>query len=266
MQYKLLVLDLDGTLLDEDHQLTDNTIRVINSLKKKGIKIIIATGRMFVSALPFVEQLALKGPVISYNGAYVKDVSTNTVLYHQPLEYSLAREMILTAEKEGLHINLYQDEMLYVARENIKSRLYEELSGVEARAVGRLSEFISVPPTKLLIIENEWKKQQYYLQFFQDKYGDRAEITESESNFIEIEAREVSKGEALAFLNRSYFQIEREKIVALGNAWNDYEMIKYAGTGIAMDNSPEELKEEADMIAPHHAREGAAEIIADLFS
>jgi hypothetical protein len=264
MNYKLLVMDLDDTILDKDNSVSETTVEVITKLRNNGMQIIVATGRMLCSALPIIKQMGLSGPMITYNGAYIKDTYHNTVLYHKTIEMDHALKILDEAARNNLHINLYIDDQLYVAEENSLSRYYEETAGVKAQVVGPLTSFISKPPTKLLIIAENKEKQRKYLNYFQRKYQPLLEVTMSKSLFIEFMAPGVSKASALKIV-ASNLGIDLSEVIAIGDGWNDLEMIKEAGLGIAMGNSPEGVKEEADLVAPPNDKDGVSSILREIF-
>lgn len=265
MKYRLVALDLDGTLLNNQHRLTDRTTKVIERVKKLGVVVIIATGRMFVSAFPYMKQLGLSGPMITYNGAYVKDITDNKLIYHRPINYDLAQRVIKEASMNNLHINLYLDDRLYVTERNRKTREYEEIAGIEAIEVGSLLNFMKKPPTKILFIEEDAEKLEYFLDYFERKYSPSIEVTKSMKNFIEIMAGGVSKRKALEVVSNKK-GINKEEVIAIGDSWNDLAMIKWAGLGIAMADSSVDIKEEADMVAPSNSEEGVAKILARIFN
>ncbi|HLV09049.1 MAG TPA: Cof-type HAD-IIB family hydrolase [Halanaerobiales bacterium] len=264
MDYKLLVMDLDGTIVGENNSVSEETIKTIARLKKMGLQVIVATGRMLCSALPIINKLGLTGPMITYNGAYIKDTYHNTVLYHKTIDLELAREILEEAEEKDLHINLYIDDRLYVAREDELSRLYEKTSGIRAHAVGSLSSFMSKAPTKLLIITRDIERHDYFLRYFQEKYQDLLEITMSKYEFIEFMPAGTSKALALKVVS-SNLGIGLSEVVAIGDSWNDLSMIKEAGLGIVMGTAPEGVKKEADMIAPSYDEEGVSVILKNIF-
>lgn len=264
MKYKLVVLDLDDTLLDKEHRVPDRTKKILNKLETRGIKIVIATGRMHCSAVPYMEQIGLSGLMITYNGAYIKDTSDETLFYHQPIKKNTALNIIKEAEEAGLHINLYIDDRLFVKEQNEYCQLYEDITGIRAEVVGNLSDYIYDDPTKLLIITKDRDKQQYYQKYFREKYQVGLEVTESKSYFIEFMSRGVSKGKAVEIV-ADKFSLDLAEVIAIGDSWNDLEMIKTAGLGIAMENAVDEVKKEADMIAPLHHQEGVACILSDIF-
>ncbi len=259
-QYKLLAFDLDGTLLAEDNILSDRLKKNIKKAKKKGVEVVIATGRMFVSAKPFARELALQGPLVSYNGALIKEISTGQQLFHKPVPLKLAREILQECREKGLHLNVYVDDKLYVAKANDFSRAYEQATGVSAHVTGPLLDFLEKAPTKLLAIETDREQQQYFLQYFQEKYQDRLAVTESKKHFIEFVAKEASKGLALKFLS-DYYGISRKQVLAAGDSWNDLSMIEWAGTGVAISSADQDIKKKADIIADTPEEDGIARLI-----
>lgn len=265
MKYRMLVLDLDDTLLNKDLEISERTVKTLDRLEEMGVKIVIATGRMFSSALPYIRQLDIKGPVINYNGAYIKEVGENRLIYHQPIPLDIAKEIIQEAEEADLYINIYIDDKLYVSESNEKSDLYYITTGAQSEPVGKLSDFIYKDPTKMLIIEGNREKMLEYLSYFKDKYRGIVEVTQSKDYFIEFMASGVSKGRAIEFLAES-LNILLEEVIAIGDNWNDLEMIQTAGLGIAMGNAPAGVKEAADMVAGNHDEEGVSKILEEIFS
>ncbi len=264
MKYNLVALDLDDTLLNTEHKLENETITVINELKKMGLNVIISTGRMYQSALPYAVKLGLNGPMITYNGAYVRNIFNDKLIYHQTIEKNVARELIQDVERSDMHINIYLDDNLYIEKHNDLSKIYEKISGVKAKEVGKLSFFIKSSPTKLLLIEKDYEKKMKFKEESRQKFYDRLAITESKKKFIEFMAPGVSKGKALKLLAEKH-NIKQGEVVAIGDGWNDMEMIEWAGLGIAVQNAPEGVKKRADMIAPPHHDNGVATVLRDLF-
>ncbi|MFW6022250.1 MAG: Cof-type HAD-IIB family hydrolase [Halanaerobiaceae bacterium] len=264
MKYKMVVLDLDDTLLDKDHTISEKTITTLNKLRDMDVEIVVATGRMYCSALPYIKQLGLVGEMITYNGAYIRDVDNDEVIYHQPIEVDIAREILKQAEEADLFCNIYIEDKIYVKQLNEKSDLYKSISGIESNPVGKLSEFIDSGTTKLLIIERDLDKAQKYKEIFKEKYGDVLEITKSKEYFIEFMARGVSKGRAIEVVADN-LGISLDEVIAIGDSWNDIEMIQTAGLGIAMGNAHEDVKIHADRIADTHDKDGVSNILSEIF-
>ena len=264
MNYEMVVVDLDDTLLTDEHKITAKTLEVINKLKNKNVKITVATGRMYKSALPYIKKLGVKLPVISYNGAYVCNPLTHEVIYHKSIEKDLVNKIVLEAEKEDLHVNVYKEDNFYIEERNEGVEIYEKVAGIRGKAIGKLSENYNDESTKLLLVEPELAKKRHFINYFKDKYGEELEITESKNSFIELMAKGVSKGVALKNLANS-LNINQEHIIAIGNGYNDLEMLNWAGLGIAVENAYKGVKKDADLIADTNNNEGVAKILEDIF-
>lgn len=264
MNYQLIALDLDDTLLNKEHCLSPATLSVINTLKELGLILTVATGRMLVSAWPIISRLSLSGPMITYNGAYIKDVGSGEVIYEKLIEEPLAREIIDFCVDKKIHLNLYQGDQLYVAEKNQEVRLYQKIAGVKAQAVTDLKQFLKGPVTKLLIVESDQKRHQDCCRLLKKRFGSVVNITDSKKFYIEIMARGVSKGRALQLVAKR-LGIPRGKVVAIGDGRNDLTMIEWAGLGVAMAGSPPDVQAAADLIAPPHDQDGVARVLTGLF-
>lgn len=261
--YKLVVIDLDNTLLNDEHKISERNSEMVQKVRSKGIEVIIATGRMYISAKPYLKDLSLKNSAIVYNGAMVKDIETDKTVYHKPIDKIHAKEIIRDIKNEGLHLNLYQNDKLYVDSDNKYTKRYEKISGVKAIKVEDLTEMDIVDPTKMLIIEDDPELHLYYQKYLESKYGDIINVTESKKYFIEIGAKDVNKGKTLQQLIKEK-DIDKDEIIAIGDSYNDIEMLSYAGIGIAMENAPEKVKNRADMVAPDNEKDGVAVILDKL--
>ena len=160
--YKLIVIDLDNTLLNNKQQISPKNKEVIKRVQAKGIEVLIATGRMYISAEPYIKELALENEAIVYNGAMVKEIKSGQIKYHKKIKKEIARQIIKDVKNEGLHINLYQNDKLYVDQDNEYKKRYEEVSGIKALQVDNLSDMDFDDPTKFLIIEDHPDKHSYY--------------------------------------------------------------------------------------------------------
>jgi hydroxymethylpyrimidine pyrophosphatase-like HAD family hydrolase len=160
---------------------------------------------MFRSVVKIARELKLKGPVICYQGAMVRNIETGETIYHKPIELDYARRFLDYAATRGYHVNAYVDDHLCVARLNEEARYYSELSSVPAEEVGDLRQFIVSPdrcPTKLVIITEEDNTLQVVADL-QDIFGANLYVTRSHPRFAEAVNPECSKGAALAALARS---------------------------------------------------------------
>ena len=264
MSIKLIAFDLDGSLLNGKHQLDDKTVEAVKKVREKGIKTLVATGRMYCSAKPHTDKLGIPDPIITYNGALVIDPKDQKELFHDPIPFKIAKKITEMVVENGYHLQLYIDDKLYVAENNEFTQRYADISGIEANAVGNLDEFLEEEPTKMLIIEEDEDKQTEINNFLIKNFSDQIELASSYPSFIEITKKDISKAVPLKKIVADY-NLKREEVMAFGDGLNDLKMIEWAGTGIAMENAHSELIEHADDIAPDHNQLGIARYLKKYF-
>ncbi|MBM7624183.1 Cof-type HAD-IIB family hydrolase [Sporohalobacter salinus] len=261
MEYKLLAIDVDDTLLSDELVLSSRVKNKIRKAVEANVLVTIATGRMYSSALPYAKQLELGLPLITYNGALIKEAISGEVIDHQPIPVELAQEIGALADREDWHLNLYINDKLYVTKSGPTVEKYEEISGMRATLVEEeITDFLVQSPTKLLIIGSSPAQTEGILTRISDEFGDDLSITQSKSTFVEIMQQDVSKGVALKHLAKK-FDIKRNEVIAIGDSLNDLEMIEYAGLGVAVANGADELKERSDYVTESNEEDGVAGVI-----
>ena len=264
MEYKLVALDLDDTLLLDDQTLEPEARDLILQLQDRGIEFIIATGRTYSAAIGYVRELEISTPVVCHNGAYVRQPGGD-VVSHDPIPLELARKILRYCEEQGLEICVYIEDSLYFRRRNRLTHSYESTSGIQGRATENfLSEEIESPPSKMLILEDDERRQKYYLEELKEFYQKRLNITTSKPEFIEIISGGVDKSRALQEIAAG-MGIEFEDVLAVGNGFNDLGMLKWAGLGIAVDNAPAGVREGADRITASNEKAGVARVLKRIF-
>lgn len=259
--YKLLVLDVDGTLLNDEGRISPRNKEAIRKAQDRGVKVILASGRMFFITKKYADQLNLETPLITYNGALIKD-KEDRIISHTPVPLGITFQVISFTRKKRLHLNTYFEDTLYIEEENRFSRYYQNRYGVTPCVVLDLLKFYKEKkksPTKLLVIIEPGEMEKWF-PLFQEKFSDKLYLTQSEGRHIELLHPQVSKVFALKKIVDLY-RIKREEIIAIGDGVNDIEMIKYAGLGVAMENSSSLVKEVAEYIAPSNTKDGVAETI-----
>jgi len=258
--YRLLALDMDNTLFDESLEISPRTERAIRAAVEKGVTVLLATGRMFRSALPFAERLGLGDvPLITYNGALVKTTRGRETLFHEPVPLPAARRIVEAAEERGYHYQVFVDDKLYVKEINEKVKRYQAIARVEAHQVGNIREWLKKPPTKMLVFEpaHEIKGIQDLLEGL---VGDQVNLTISFPFFLEIVSLRASKGAALEGVARR-LGIRASEIIAVGDSFNDLSMLEYAGLGVAVENAPDGVKRKANYITASCWADGVAHVI-----
>ncbi|WP_199615346.1 Cof-type HAD-IIB family hydrolase [Paenibacillus alkalitolerans] len=258
-KYKLIAIDIDDTLLTDDLQVTPGTREALSEAIRLGTVVTLATGRMFSSTKKVAGQLGLNVPIITYQGALVKNLLDGEVLYERSVPEDVALEVVAYAQQRGLHLQGYIDDRLYAAEENDKVKAYSKLVDVPYEIEANFHGVAKRGSTKLLIIDDP-DKLDAMIPELKQKIGQRAHITKSKPNFLEILHPEATKGHALLHL-AAHYGIDRSETIAVGDSWNDHEMIEAAGLGVAMANAVEPLKRVADHITLSNNEEGVRAVV-----
>lgn len=253
---KLIVSDLDDTLLNDSLEISEANKQAINHVKKMGIKFTIATGRMFSSVLPYAKELEIDLPLITYQGALIKNPDTGTVVSHRPIPLAIAKEIADESEELGYHLNAYQDDGLLVKELTPEAVYYQSVAQVPMKVVGSLADYLTKGPTKLLVINDE-EKLIPLLDKWQHEFGQELYLTRSKPNFLEIMAKEADKGSGIKLLADS-LGIDKEEIMVIGDSYNDLEMFDYSGISVAMGNARHEIKERARYVTKSNEESGVA--------
>jgi Cof subfamily protein (haloacid dehalogenase superfamily) len=255
----LLALDLDDTLLNDEFHISPENRRAIRRAADSGVLVTLATGRMFRSAAVHARELQIDLPLITYHGALVRTVEGEETLYHQPVPVEHAKKVVDMAVREGFHVNAYINDELFVAEENEYSRNYQRLANVPVTVVGDLAAFLEEPPTKLTVINHDGRLEGFKDHLF-EILGTSLSITVSRPSFLEITDKLATKGQALKALAEMH-NIPQSQVAAIGDSYNDLDMIIYAGLGVAVANARDAVKAVANIITLSNTDHGVARFI-----
>jgi Cof subfamily protein (haloacid dehalogenase superfamily) len=263
---RLLVLDVDGTIAGFSNEVRQPIIEALQAVGDRGISVAIATGRMYRSALRFHAAVGSQVPLIAYNGAWIQDPKTDEV--HQQLHVSSEDALVLLDYFEQpelrsrIGVHFYSQDQLYVREIVTQTESYAQRSGVEPIAVGDLRQILDYPLTKVLAMGTDPQLMLQINQTLQERYArDRLYLTQSTALFFEATHPDVNKGAAVRFLAEELLGLEAEQVMAIGDNFNDVEMLTYAGVGVAMGNAPEPVCAIAKWIAPEVEQDGVAAAI-----
>ncbi len=220
---------------------------------------LIATGRMFRSVLPYARAAGIDEPLVCYQGAAVVEPATGEFLLHEPIPLELAREAIAAVEAEGFGLNCYVDDELFVAEMTPNARRYADFQHIPVTEVGDLLGWIERPPTKLVVVSTP-EQLDALRPILVAHFGNRLFIAKSLPHFLELASPAISKGSGLAFV-AEHVGFTAAETVAFGDGENDRELLAWAGYGICVENGDEGLKELADWICPGPEEEGVAQAI-----
>lgn len=259
MQYKLIVADIDGTLLNSSGELTQRTIHAIKSAGEKGVLFSVSTGRSIQGIKKFNHILNLKCPVIAYNGAMLAELNTDKIIFEKSLENEAAIKIWEAGQTKNTTICVWSDHKLYtnILNENIQK--YKKLHGIEPIFINNIEEILKNKITKILWYDKNENISKWQDEFSKKSFFKTAACT-SKPYFLEFFNNEVSKAFTLKKLAKLY-NIKKEEIIAIGDGCNDLSMIEYSGLGVAMGNAYEKVKRRSDYITSSNDNDGVAEVI-----
>ncbi|MGI6575943.1 MAG: Cof-type HAD-IIB family hydrolase [bacterium] len=256
MTYRLLAVDIDGTLVGDDLSISDATQEALRSCAEQGMVVTLATGRMFQSALPYAQKLGLTAPLITYNGALIKDTGLGTIYHHRTIPLKLAQKVVQVVKELGLKLHTYVDDLYYTDADDEWTRIYEKTAGVKAHIVGDLETFLDREPTKFIISAIPAKLDAMQ-PLIAAKLAADLYLARSRPFYLELIHPAVSKLEGLKVLG-ARLKIRLEEMAVIGDSYNDIEMLQAAGLGIAMGNAPEPVQRAADVVTNRVEEEGLA--------
>jgi len=265
--FDLGAFDLDGTVLRRNLRITKETITALQRLRDRGMRLVVATGRRFEDAREYAERLGfVEGdPVICYGGSMVRRINGETLL-HRTLPRELSKEVLEWAAHRDLHARVFVDGRIVTSPDTPAAlehlRRYREpgVSAVESPA--RWLEEGGEEPTKLVIVDypddiGSW------LEEARSAFAGRLFVTRSLPHYVEIGGLEGTKSKALQFLCERW-GIERDRVLAFGDADNDIDMLRYAGRGVAVGGMTGEVREAADEVVPGVDEDGVARYVDKL--
>ncbi|MFN5954939.1 MAG: Cof-type HAD-IIB family hydrolase [Dolichospermum sp.] len=260
---KLLVLDIDGTITGHSNTLSVTVKEVIAAVQAKGIKVTIATGRMYCSALRFHREIGSTLPLIAYQGAWIQDPGNDKIHRHLPVSREITQQLLEYFEQPDLRsllsVHFYINDQLYVREMTKETDNYQQRCGVTAIPVGDLRQLLDHEPTKILALSEDANLTQQLLADLRFRYKPTdLYLTTSVPTFLEAANTHVNKGHAVRYLAEEMLGLESHHVMTIGDNFNDVEMLSYAGISVAMGNAPPEVQAIANWVAPSIELDGAA--------
>lgn len=275
MKYKLLCLDMDGTVLSNEKKVSEENLKAIKKAHALGVKIAICTGRLFANARVYADIFGIEAPIIASNGAYIRDKGSDDVIYKCVLGKEKASKLYSIVEKYGFVLFFNECDCVISSKKfdddkNIYVKMNKELP--EDRRVRLLYtedmlETISNEGDEILkcicIDEDAIKTKNYEKLNEARKEVLKAggfEIASSFRNNFEVMCEGVSKGRAAKVL-ADFYGLSQDEVMCIGDNENDLSMIEYAGMGVAMGNAEESVKKAANYITDTNNNSGVAKAI-----
>ena len=283
--YKLVAIDLDGTMLNPYGIVTENTKKILKKVQNNGIEVIIASGRPIDSIKTIAKEIESENYFISGNGAILYDIKNDKILYENTLKKQKTLEIIKICEENSIYYNIYTEKeiiakslqcnVLYYYKENLTK---EEKDKTHINIVENVYEYIANREEKILkiticdsdkvIFKSIMKKLKEIneIEVLEVSHMSRKMIKQGteeipiEYFYTEVSAKNVDKWNAIEVLAEK-INIKSEEIIAIGDNINDKKMIENAGMGIAMGGSTPELMQNANFVTSSNAEEGVAQAL-----
>lgn len=258
--YKLLALDLDGTLTNSKKEITPHTLEVLMQAQQQGLRLVLASGRPTAGIKPLARQLQLDkfgGYILAFNGGLIIDCTTGEPIYENLLETDVYPHLYEKGNTEDFRILSYVDDQ--IACEDIENEYVQYEARLNKMPLMKLDNFlkqINFREPKCLIVGNE-DKLVHLEKELASYYEGKMSIYRSEPFFLEVLPLGIDKAKRLEFL-LNHLGMKREELMACGDGFNDLSMIQYAGLGVAMSNAQPVVKESADYITLSNEEDGVA--------
>ncbi|MBG1243664.1 Cof-type HAD-IIB family hydrolase [Nostoc sp. NZL] len=264
---KLLVLDIDGTIAGHSNTISAGVKQAIVAAQARGIQVAIATGRMYRSALRFHQEIGSTLPLMAYQGAWIQDPITQKVHRHWAVSREIAHQLLDYFEQPELRtllsVHFYINDQLYVRELTRETKIYAERSGITPIPVGDLRQALTNEPTKILALCDDTDVIDQLLGNLRRQYTPaELYLTTSVATFFEATNASVNKGTAVRYLAEELLGLQLVNVMAIGDNFNDLEMLEYVGLGVAMGNAPAGVQAIAQWVAPSVEEDGAAVAIA----
>jgi Cof subfamily protein (haloacid dehalogenase superfamily) len=264
----LVALDIDGTLIGDDLTIGPDTVKAVRAAQARGVVVTLVTGRMVSSAMRFARELGIDAPIVGYQGGLIRAMPApgsdrlGRLLVHTPLPAAAARDIVVWTREHGLDPHLNHLERFILRADDPNADDYSAFMGARAELVADLVDSLNHPVTKILAV-GEPPLPTELAPLARERFRGVADVTISHPRFLEFVAPGVSKGRAIRWLARR-LSVPLGATLAIGDQWNDIEMLAEVGHGAAMPTAPGGVKAAARYIAPPLADEGVARMIEAL--
>jgi len=260
--YDLIVVDVDGTLLDDERAVTAEVHQVVTMAERAGVRLTLATGRVFCSAAQVARQLEMAGPIISDGGAIVALSCGSKVLRDLRIPPKRAAEILRELADIDADCHLFYPDEILVNRHNHVTRRYASRLAITMVPSDDLAaEALARPVGPTMIVIRSTRQRAPALRAkYQRQFGDDIQVTSTAPHFVDFVHPQTSKAGALAFLC-DYLGIPAERVIAIGDGINDLDMIAWAGLGVLVANADPELHRHADYVTSSPYYHGVAEVI-----
>lgn len=256
--FKMIAIDIDGTLLNNDKKILFETKQDIIKAYDKGIIICICTGRAYPAAKRYVDELGLDIPLILYNGSRILMNNGAEIIFNKTIDKEVSNSVFDIINMNDGTFCFWKEDTLYFNKNNEYTAYYEKLTGIKPTIIIDYDESIFTNINKFL-----WFDTPENLMFIKNNILNNVagiDCFKSQNYILEIVPTGINKGEAIKFL-ANYYNIDISEVIAIGDDENDISMIMAAGLGVAMKNAKDCVKEVADYISSSNEENGVGKVI-----
>ena len=260
--YKMLVLDLDDTLLKSDRTISESTKEHLLRAQKNGIIIVLASGRPTYGIRKIADELCLSensGYIISYNGARIVDCKLGKELYACNIKREQLYNLFDMAIESGAYIQTYVGDYIIASKINEYTDIEKQITGMDILAPDNFKKYVSDDVVKAIVLQHPDKLAKIE-KAWREKINNTMYMTISKPFFLEFMNKDVDKSKSIERL-ADMLGISMSQVIAVGDSYNDLSMIKSAGLGVAMGNAVELVKDNADYITADNDHDGIVMVI-----
>ncbi len=266
MEYRVIVLDLDGTLTNRDKVITPRTREVLMKAQDEGNTVVLASGRPTAGVMPLARELKLEqygGYILSFNGGMIVNCKTKEIVFSSQLPVEINRQVIDLAQEHRVDIMTYEGDTIITSDASFKYVALEsracQMKLKEIQESEKMKEYVTFSVPKFILTDED-----DYLALVEPKVkaalGKNFSVYRSDPYYLEVLPKGIDKAKSLArFLEATGFK--QEEMIACGDGYNDLSMIRFAGLGVAMENAVLPVRQAADYITLSNNEDGVAHVI-----
>ena len=262
MSYKMIVLDLDGTLMSSKNEILPKTKEALFKAQEQGVMIVLASGRPTYGMVKAAKELRLDeypGYILSYNGGRIISVQTNEMIYDDSLTPEICHELYDLSREMNVNIMAYEDEAIITADDDQYIQKEAHINGMPINRVENFKDSVTFNSVKCLCTAEPEYLAQVEIKM-KERLGDRLSITRSLPFFLEFMPQNINKAYSLQEL-LEHVGLDKSQLIACGDGYNDLPMIEFAGLGVAMGNAVDEVKAAANYVTATNDEDGIAQVI-----
>ena len=266
MNYRMIVLDLDDTLLKDDRTVSEMTRRRLLEAQQQGTVVVLASGRPTYAMQHLAQELCLAqygGYLISFNGARITACENGAVLSSVDISHAQMCRLFDLAQEQNVYIQTYTEDHILVSKDNEYTQIEKEITGMDVVECADFKAEIPKTAVKAMMLEHPDRLKQVE-QALRPVIKDELYMTITKPFFLEFMNPAVDKGKSLVTL-AAHLGISMKQVIAVGDSYNDISMIEAAGLGVAMGNAVEAVKQAADYETDDNEHDGVARVVEKFF-